>query len=200
MCSSRGSLWSMVTVICMKLFQLWPWFHWRDHCYLNQLLVPMYIAEQNWGQMYFGTNMDHRGIHSNSLFTLLNRQLKSTWMQSPLVESNRIFSPCLSPNPRIYPTMDITAAVWAYDRRLEYLQCMWYDTQYLHASYFNTLHHTNNMFQTHNYLAIHQVPSSCSNTIHSSWLIQSNSHDMFEQCINVSALMLKLKLPTYNYQ
>lgn len=200
MCSSRGSLWSMVTVICMKLFQLWPWFHWRDHCYLNQLLVPLYIAEQNWGQMYFGTNMDHRGIHSNSLFTLLNRQLKSTWMQSPLVESNRIFSPCLSPNPRIYPTMDITAAVWAYDRRLEYLQCMWYDTQYLHASYFNTLHHTNNMFQTHNYLAIHQVSSSCSNTIHSSWLIQSNSHDMFEQCINVSALMLKLKLPTYNYQ
>lgn len=200
MCSSRGSLWSMVTVICMKLFQLWPCFHWRDHCYLNQLLVPLYIAEQNWGQMYFGTNMDHRGIHSNSLFTLLNRQLKSTWMQSPLVESNRIFSPCLSPNPRIYPTMDITAAVWAYDRRLEYLQCMWYDTQYLHASYFNTLHHTNNMFQTHNYLAIHQVSSSCSNTIHSSWLIQSNSHDMFEQCINVSALMLKLKLPTYNYQ
>ena len=164
-------------------------------------ITYMYIAEQNWGQMYFGTNMDHRGIHSNSLFTLLNRQLKSTWMQSPLVESNRIFSPCLSPNPRIYPTMDITAAVWAYDRRLEYLQCMWYDTQYLYMQVTSTHSIIPTICSKHTiYLAIHQVPSSCSNTIHSSWLIQSNSHDMFEQCINVSALMLKLKLPTYNYQ
>lgn len=116
----------------------------------SQITCYVYCRNRTEGRCIFGTNMDHRGIHSNSLFTLLNRQLKSTWMQSPLVESNRIFSPCLSPNPRIYPTMDITAAVWAYDRRLEYLQCMWYDTQYLHASYFNTLHHTNIMFQTQN--------------------------------------------------
>ena len=53
--------------------------------------------------------------------TLLKRQLKSTCTQSPLVESKRIFSPCLSPRPRMYPTMDITAVVCAYDNRLEYL-------------------------------------------------------------------------------
>ena len=55
------------------------------------------------------------------IYTLLNRQLKSTCTQSPFVESNNIFSPCLSPSPKIYPTILITAAVRAYDTLALYL-------------------------------------------------------------------------------
>jgi hypothetical protein len=47
--------------------------------------------------------------------------LKSTCTQSPFVESNNIFSPCLSPSPKIYPTILITAAVRAYDTLALYL-------------------------------------------------------------------------------
>ena len=53
--------------------------------------------------------------------TFLNKQLKSTWTQSPHVASNRIFSPWRSPRPRIWPTIHITAEVRQYARRLMYL-------------------------------------------------------------------------------
>ena len=53
--------------------------------------------------------------------TFLNKQLKSTWTQSPHVASNRIFSPWRSPRPRMWPTIHITAEVRQYVRRLMYL-------------------------------------------------------------------------------
>mmetsp|Transcript_42631 Transcript_42631/g.76423 ORF Transcript_42631/g.76423 Transcript_42631/m.76423 type:complete len:225 (-) Transcript_42631:2912-3586(-) len=47
----------------------------------------------------------------SSVSPLSNRQLKSTWTQSPDIRSIRRFSPCLSPRPRICPTIDHTAVV-----------------------------------------------------------------------------------------
>lgn len=50
-------------------------------------------------------------IESINSRTLSNRQAKSIWMQSPVEVSRRIFSPCLSPNPSMCPTMHQTAEV-----------------------------------------------------------------------------------------
>mmetsp|Transcript_9326 Transcript_9326/g.32410 ORF Transcript_9326/g.32410 Transcript_9326/m.32410 type:complete len:333 (+) Transcript_9326:726-1724(+) len=45
---------------------------------------------------------------------LSKRHAKSTWTTSAVVVSSRMFSPWRSPSPTMCPTMDHTAAVWAY--------------------------------------------------------------------------------------
>ena len=48
-------------------------------------------------------------MHRVWTITLSKRKAKSTWTQSPVVASNRMFSPCRSPKPTMWPTMDQTA-------------------------------------------------------------------------------------------
>ena len=68
-----------------------------------------------------GKSIQLTRIVSEQAPTLLKRQLKSTCTVSPLVESNRMFSPCRSPSPSTYPIMLITAVVRAYATRALYL-------------------------------------------------------------------------------
>lgn len=68
-----------------------------------------------------GKSVQLMRIVSEQAPTLLKRQLKSTCTVSPLVESNRMFSPCRSPSPSTYPIMLITAVVRAYATRALYL-------------------------------------------------------------------------------
>ena len=78
------------------------------------------LVQSNSGVSFAAGNLTFSCLATKQL-TFLNKQLKSTWTQSPHVASNRIFSPCRSPKPRIWPTIHITAEVRQYARRLMYL-------------------------------------------------------------------------------